>query len=160
MLANAEEGGTNAVQELYVVNNTFVNNLGRGNFVRAQAPSRATLVNNIFVGAGSVLIGAGLVKNDLLVAGFGGAPNIQQPLFRDGEIIEEGTMTAVDADLVDIRRYDYRLRPGSQAIGRGIDPGAASGVSLLPAFQYRDPTEAVPVNRTGPVDLGAYLHER
>jgi hypothetical protein len=160
MLANAEESGANTAQMLYVINNTFVNNLGRGSFVHAQAPSRATLINNIFVGAGSVLTGSGLVKNDLLAAGFGGSPTIQQPLFRGGEIVEEGTITAEDAGLADVRRYDYQLRSDSPAVGRGINPGTAAGVSLLPAFQYRHPNEAAFADKMEPLDLGAYLHER
>jgi hypothetical protein len=160
MIANGLEGATNALEELYVVNNTFVNDLGRGIFVRARAPSRAALVNNIFVGSGNVLVGAGRLENNLLAAGFAGAPIIEKPLFHDGEIVEDGTMTASNPGLLDVRNYDYRLRPDSPAIGRGIDPGEAAGVPLLPTLQYRHPAQSEPVNAKPPIDLGAYPHAR
>lgn len=160
ILAHGMEGAKNDVQELYVVNNTIVNDLGRGEFVRVRPPARAALVNNIFIGAGNVLVGSGRLKNNLLAAGFGGVPIVEHPLFREGEIVEEGTMTATDPALLDIRHFDYRLLPNSPAIGRGIDPGQADGASLLPSVQYRHPAQAEPADRRMPLDLGAYLHER
>ena len=52
-LSYAEEGAANPVQQLYVVNNTFVNDLGRGTFVSVSgSPADVRLVNNIFAGGG------------------------------------------------------------------------------------------------------------
>jgi hypothetical protein len=160
ILAHGQEGARNKVQELYVVNNTFVNDLGRGEFIRVRPPAKAAVVNNIFIGAGNVLVGSGRLKNNLLAAGFGGGPIVEHPLFRDGEIIEDGTMTATDPGLLDIRHFDYRLRPSSPAIGRGIDPGQAAGISLLPSVQYVHPAQAEPADRHAPIAMGAYLHGR
>jgi len=115
MLANALEGPINPIQQLYVVNNTFVNDLGRGDFIRARSPSTVRVFNNIFVGGGNVLVGSGLLRNNLLDAGLGGAPHVEQPLYRDGDIDENGTRSAVDAGLLDAYRYDYRLKLGSPA---------------------------------------------
>ena len=158
MLANALEGPTNARQQLFVVNNTFVNDLGRGNFVLIRPPSRVTMINNIFVGSGNVLIGLGHLKNNLLAAGVGGAPNIEQPLFFTADITEEGTRTAHDAGLFDVERFDYRLRPDSPAIGAGIDPGSVDGIPLRPAFAYAHPAQAKAVTAKKPIDIGAYQH--
>jgi hypothetical protein len=158
ILANALEGASNTIQELYVVNNTFVNDLGRGNFVFIRPPSRATLINNIFVGGGNVLIGLGRLKDNLLAAGVGGAPTVEQPLFLKADIIDVGTRTAHDAGLRDVKNFDYRLRPDSYAIGGGVDPGAIDGIGLLPAFAYAHPAQARPIKTPMPIDIGAYQH--
>lgn len=158
ILANALEGAVNPLQQLYVVNNTFVNDLGRGDFIRARAPNAVKVFNNIFVGAGNVLAGSGQLRNNLFVSGFGGAPHVEQPLYRDGDIDESGTRSAIDAGFLDVYRYDYRLKPGSPAIGGGIDPGAAGDISLVPALEYVHPTQSRPVKINGPIDIGAYQY--
>ncbi len=158
ILANALEGPKNAAQALYVVNNTFVNDLGRGDFIRARAPSTVRAINNIFIGAGNVLVGSGLLANNLLAAGVGGAPRIEHPLFRDGDLEERGTRTAEDAGLVDRRQYDYRLRPDSPAVGAGIDPGSAGAIRLTPTLEYVRPKGTEPVVIQGAIDIGAYQH--
>jgi hypothetical protein len=158
MLENALEGPINPIQQLYVVNNTFVNDLGRGDFIRIRAPTRAQVINNIFVGGGNVLVGAGLLKNNLLAAGPGGSPHVEQPLFRTGDIVESGTRYAVDAGLLDIRNYDYRLKAGSPAIGAGIDPGMVANFSLLPVTEYVHPVHWRPISVDGGIDIGAYQY--
>jgi hypothetical protein len=158
MLENALEGPTNPLQQLYVVNNSFVNDLGRGDFIRIRAPTTAHVINNIFIGGGNVLVGAGVLKNNLLAAGPGGSPHIEEPLFRTGELIESGTRFAVDAGLLDIRNYDYRLKAESPAIGAGIDPGMAGIFSLLPAAEYEHPVHWRPIAIDGPIDIGAYQY--
>jgi hypothetical protein len=158
ILADALEGPTNTIQQLYVVNNTFVNDLGRGDFIRVRPPAAVHVINNIFVGGGNVLVGGGEITHNLLAAGLGGSPTIEQPLFHDGSLEEASTRTAQDAGLLDIRNYDYRLRSDSPAIGKGIDPGAALGVRLLPDREYVHPTQTKPIAFSGPVDIGAYQH--
>jgi len=158
ILANALEGASNSVQELYVVNNTFVNDLGRGVFIRSRQPSTATIINNIFVGGGVILMGEGKLENNLLSAGPGGAPVVEQPIFGGGAIAESGTKTAQDPGLADIGNYDYRLRAGSPAIGRGIDPGSAGSVILMPMLEYVHPAGSKPITTQGPIDIGAYQY--
>ncbi len=159
LLANALEGPTNALQQLYVVNNTFVNDLGRGDFIRSRAPRAAQAINNIFIGGGNALAGSGVLRNNLFAAGLGGAPHVEQPLYRDGDIDESGTRTAVDAGLVDVYRYDYRLRPGSPAIGTGTDPSAGNNLPLRPTLEYVHPMHSRPLAAEGPIDIGAYQHD-
>ena len=160
ILANALEGAKNAIQELYVVNNTFVNDLGRGDFIRMRAPATARVIDNIFVGGGNVLVGSGLLRNNLFAAGVGGAPHVEQPLYREGAIDEQDTITTVDAGLLDPDHYDYRLKPGSPAIGAGVDPGSARTLSLSPVIEYVHPIGTRTVTVEGPIDLGAYQHAR
>ncbi|MDB5395897.1 MAG: hypothetical protein JWM91_3403 [Rhodospirillales bacterium] len=158
ILANAFEGAKNPIQELYVINNTFVNDLGRGDFIRVRTPTTAKVINNIFVGGGNVLVGPGQLRNNLFAAGSGGAPHVERPLFRAGAIDESGTRTAVDAGLLDPDHYDYRLKPTSPAIGGGSDPGFARTLSLAPVVEYLHPAGVKPVGITGPLDIGAYQH--
>jgi hypothetical protein len=56
---------------------------------------------------------------------------------------------------VDGTRFDYRLKSGSIAIGRGIDPGSAYGVALRPSAEYEHPLRIRPRTPSGPLDLGA-----
>ena len=156
MLENALEGPKNPIQQLWVVNNTFVNDLGRGDFIRIRAPTTAHLINNIFVGGGNVLVGAGLLENNLLAAGPGGSPHVEQPLFRTGDIMEAGTRFAVDPGFLDMRNYDYRLTATSPAIGGGVDPGAVNNFSLVPAAEYVHPLRWRPIAGKTPIDIGAY----
>jgi len=158
MLENALEGAKNPIQELYVVNNTFVNDLGRGDFIRIKDKTTARVINNIFVGGGNVLVGTGTLQNNLLAGGPGGSPHIEQPLFRTGDIAESGTRFAVDAGFLDSRNYDYRLKSSSPAIGGGIAPGAAGPISLAPAAEYVHPVHWQPIAAGGPIDIGAYQY--
>ena len=158
IVADAFEGAKNPLQELYVVNNTIVNDLGRGDFIRVRPPATAKVVNNIFVGGGNVFVGNGELRNNLLASGAGGAPHIELPLYRQGDMRESGTRTTVDAGLLDPERYDYRLKPSSPAIGGGTDAGFAHGLPLSPAAEYVHPTRIKEITIEGPIDIGAYQH--
>jgi Right handed beta helix region len=160
MLANAFEGATNPEQRLYVVNNTFVNNLGRGDFIRVAAPDDVRVVNNIFVGGGNVLAGSGVLRSNLLATGTGGAPHVEQPLYHDIPLDEADTRFAVDAGFIDAARQDYRLKPDSPAIGGGADPETAGTLSLAPAVEYVHPAHTNVVQPATPIDIGAYQHAR
>jgi hypothetical protein len=140
LVAYGAEGFSHPANDLYVVNNTMVNDrdAGRSRIRRLRAtlfvrvwgePARVTIVNNLFVGPGQVLHGAG----------------------------EVGLNLQSDAPgLVDRPNFDYRLAPGSPAIDVGIDPGAADGVSLVPVAHYvHRAGEELRATR-GRIDLGAY----
>jgi hypothetical protein len=158
MLANAFEGATNPEQKLYVVNNTFVNDLGRGDFIRVAAPKDIQVVNNIFVGGGNVLAGSGALRSNLLADGVGGAPHVEQPLYRDIPLTEIDTRFALDPGFVDPGRQDYRLKPDSPAIGGGTEPQPAGQLSLVPAVEYVHPAHTGVVQPPTPIDIGAYQH--
>src|SRR5271166_5664032 len=132
IISYAEERASNPVQELYVVNNTIVNDYGNGTFVRVSgSPSSSRLVNNLFIGPGTLLRGQGTQTTNL-------ATRNAHQIGRAG--------------------YDYHLSAGSPAINAGTPPGAAAGYDLTPRFEYVHPmlkakTRAV-VGLT--IDIGAY----
>ena len=110
----AEEGAKNAVQELYVVNNTYINERApSGSFLRvAGSPAAVRVINNLITGSKTGLTGPGETTNNLVT---------NQP------------------DFIDAAHYDYRLTSQSPALHAGIDPGKAGDFNLAPTFYYHHP---------------------
>ena len=124
------EGLRHPLNELYFVNNTVVNDLpggGRFLFVRAGAEP-ARVVNNVFSGRGDVLSGPGELRNNVVTA---------------------------RTDFVDPADFDYRLKAGAAAIGRGVDPGSAQGFELRPTAEYAHKAGKRPRDTSGKLDAGA-----
>lgn len=127
------EGLSNAGKDLYVVNNTFVNDRGGGGtFVNVRAGGAAKVWNNIFAGPGTAVAGTA----DTAANWMGGA--------------------GADPGFVARAAFDYRLAAGSPAIDKGRDPGSAGGFSLAPQFQYVPDAQGMPRAAQGAPDLGAY----
>jgi hypothetical protein len=125
------EGLQHPVNELYFVNNTVVNDRpagGRFLFIRVGADV-ARIVNNVFSGRGDVLSGPGELRNNAAVA---------KSIFVDPTV------------------FDYRLKDGEVAFGRGIDPGRAHGFELRPAAEYAHKAGKRPRSNMGKLDLGAF----
>lgn len=132
VIAYGLEGVTNPSGQLYVVNNTFANDLGRGTFV--LAPSSLTtpmlLQNNIFAGGGTLTSqpNAALTSNCVTNApGFTNAAG-----------------------------FDYRLAAGSPCLNAGTAPGTGTGYALTPLYQYVHPTSGAPRVNSGAINAGAY----
>lgn len=70
----AAEGAKNTVQELYVVNNTYINErAASGSFLRvAGTPPVVRVINNIVIGTKTVLTGPGESTNNLVFEVHGG----------------------------------------------------------------------------------------
>jgi hypothetical protein len=128
MLSFGAEGATNAKQELYVVNNTFLNDAANGTFigVGAGVTTAALVQNNVFAGAGTVTSQAAAT---LRTNYQGVAPGF-------------------------IDRASYNLVPLATSLLRhaGSDPGAA----LTPTFEYRHVADGVARTASGQLDIGAY----
>lgn len=123
--------------DLFVVNNTIVNDESVGTFVNVAAgvTTPAVLRNNIFAGPGTVTNQASAVL--------------------------QSNRTAADGDPKFANRaaYDYHLLAGSPAIDAGSAPGSAFGFSLVPVLQYVHPTQSVTRTVLGAaIDVGAYEH--
>jgi hypothetical protein len=130
VLIFAEEGATNPTQALYVVNNTFVNDLGRGTFVSVHGqPTAVQVLNNIFAGRGTVLQGPGTQTSNLI---------------------------ATDPKFVDRAGGDYHLASGSPAIDAGTDPGEGHGFALTPRFEANGQLGRKARPMHDKIDIGAY----
>jgi Big-like domain-containing protein len=121
--------------ELFVVNNTVVNDESAGTFISVggAVTTPVTLRNNIFAGPGTIT--------------------------NQATAVLEANTTAADGDPKFMNRaaYDYRLLAGSPAIDHGVAPGSGSGFSLTPTLQYVHPTATVArVSRGSGIDRGAY----
>ena len=134
MLDYGSEGPSNAGNDLYVVNNTFVNERTAGaTFVSVSTTVSVAAVvkNNIFVGTGTPVSQASAEQAGNFALG--------NPL------------------LVDSSQFDFHLASGSPCIDQGVAPGnAASGFSLVPHAQYVHPATFEGRQATGTIDIGAY----
>lgn len=104
--------------ELYMVNNTLVDNRPRGGvFLRVKAGDvTVKAINNILVGQGDLeSSGPGEYRNNFTV---------------DWDEFEFAA------------REDYRLSPSSKLLGRAVEPGMAKGQPLAPASEYTHPRSA------------------
>ena len=134
ILTYLEEGvnAGNPGMDVYVVNNSFVNNKSSGTFVFLGTADTvpAVIKNNIFNGAGTLTNQSGAV----LANNFSG-----DPLF------------------VNAANFDYHLQASSPAIDAGANPGSANGFSLTPIYEYVHPACGEGRNIAGAaIDIGAY----
>jgi hypothetical protein len=124
------EGLSNAGKDLYVVNNTLVNDRpGNGIFVNVRSGGAAKVWNNLFVGSGTAVSGTADTA-----ANWSGA----------------------DPGFLDKAAGDYRLSATSVALDKGRDAGTEGGFALMPAFQYAPNASSMPRPERAGFDLGAY----
>jgi hypothetical protein len=131
MLAYGEEGALNPDSHLYAVNDTFVNDLGRGAAILLGTGVRAPVValNDISTGSPVFVAQRGAhLRHDCLTS---------HPRF------------------LDAAAYDYRLRASSPCRRVGRRPGSAQGFSLTPHFQYSGVASRVPRSDGGTI-AGAF----
>jgi hypothetical protein len=123
------EGYKPSRNELYLVNNTIVDDRPNNGNILAIKPGAQKLValNNILVSRNKI------------------NPNM------DGQI---GNNPNADWDQFALpQRFDYRLKQGSSLFGKYLQPAAANGVSLVPQREYLHPAGSralsVPVRNPG-----------
>ena len=133
LLDYGSEGATNPGSDLYVVNNTFVNQrTAGGTFVSIAGgvSTPAVVKNNVFYGPGTAVSQTSAV----LAHNFTGNPQF-----------------------VNLASFDYHLSSGSPCINAAANPGSSPrGFSLVPAFEYVHPTSAAPRATVGALDIGAF----
>jgi hypothetical protein len=133
MVAYGEEGASNIGSDLYVVNNTFLNDMGSGGtflFVSSKVPTPAFVQNNIFGGVGTFSTQS---------------TTIDKTNYRS-------------ASPAFVNRATYDLHPTSALmIDAGSAPGvSATGVSLKPVAQYKAVANGEARPTVGTIDIGAY----
>jgi len=123
------EGLSNPNPELYMVNNTLVNDHPTGTFVFIREGATAKLINNLFVGKGTAVRGRA----------------------------EQITNLQTDEPcLADRAAFDYRLAVSSPAINAGSNPGLAHDFELKPLYEYLHPVNRQQRPAHGAIDIGAY----
>jgi len=133
LVAYGEEGVKYPESELYVINNTLINNRRAGYFLNVRkVPDDFKMVvrNNIFTGKGPACT------------------------FKRAKM--EGNHIGAAAGFVDPSKGDFRLKPGSPCINKGVDCGKAGEVSLAPEFHYVHPHSKQPRPKDDRIDIGAY----
>jgi hypothetical protein len=134
LLSYLEEGrhAQNPGSDLYIINNTFVNQRSAGRFINvgSQGLVPAIVTNNILFGPGTLTNQAIAVLSNNLT---------EDPL------------------LADLAGFDYSLTPHSPAINAGVDPGLSLDRHLLtPLFQYAHPACAEERATVQKIDIGAF----
>jgi hypothetical protein len=117
------EGLSNAApHEIYLINNTLVNERFAGSFLQAAAGATyLKAYNNIFAGPGTVI-------------SYGGAASAVD------SITNKVASDISQAGFIDPATYNYHLSSGSVAVNSGTNPGIANnGENLLPVFEYQHP---------------------
>lgn len=134
LVSYQEEGAAagNPGHQLFIINNTMVNDFGRGTFVVVDGSVAVPTIikDNIFQGTASVTT----QSNAVLANNFSGNAKLSNPA-----------------------AYDYHLLTGSPAIDTGANPGQGAGMPLTPVFQYIHPSCAEGRTTAGSaIDIGAY----
>jgi uncharacterized protein (TIGR03437 family) len=124
----------NPSEELYVVNNTFVNRHPSGGFILIDRTVAipAVIRNNIFYGSGRL---------------------INQP----AAILSENFVG--NPGFVNLADYNFMPGPDSPALNNGSDPGKVGSFSLMPEAQYRHPACLETRLVSGALDVGAFERE-
>jgi hypothetical protein len=134
LLAYGEEGASNPAQDLYVVNNTFLNDdSSRGTFVLVGSgvTKPVLLQNNIFGGTGTLSTQAGA--------------------------IDKTNYRSIAPGFVNRATYDLRPTANALVINAGSVVGAsAAGVPLKPGAVYKHVASGATRPVLGALDIGAY----
>jgi hypothetical protein len=134
MVSYGEEGTSGYATDLYVVNNTFINDdASRGYFVTVRnAATAAKLINNIFSGYGTVTT--------------------------QTNAIQTSNYQALSVGFVNRAAYDLRPTANALILNVGSLPGVTSkGVSLSATADYRHVAKGATRTMLGTkIDLGAY----
>jgi hypothetical protein len=134
MLSYGEEGASNPGHDLYVVNNTFLNdNSSSGTFVKigSAVTKKVLLQNNIFGGTGTLTNQVGAV--------------------------EKTNYRALAPGFVNRAAWDLRPTASGLVANAGSTPGTStSGVSLKPGAVYKHVASGSTRTTVKTIDIGAY----
>ncbi len=131
---------TNPIQEIYIVNNTIVNedstpSYRHALFITDNGLTAARFVNNLVVG----------IPQSQLFTGTGAA-----------KVQASNNVVTDTPGFYDEANRIYLLTANSPAVNAGIDPGTARGFSLAPQYEFALPHDGIPRPVSGALDAGAY----
>lgn len=134
MVAYGAEGASNPSKNLYVVNNTFLN----------DDPVRGT-----FVLVGSTVTAPVLLQNNIF-SGIGGVTN-------QVAAVQKTNYRSVAPGFVNRATYDLRPTANALVIDAGTAPGVSvTGFALTPSYGYKHVSAMIGRPVSGALDIGAY----
>lgn len=136
MIGYGLEGLSNpAPQNIYLSNNTIVNDRSGGSFVNIQSGTQLLkMVNNIFAGPGTLISGTASLDT---------ASNYV-------------TSSVSSVGFVNPSNYDYQLLSAAKVIGKGSTTSPAGSYSLVPVSEYVHKSSSRNRMMDGVIDIGAY----
>jgi len=138
MLGYGLEGLINTVpHQLYIINNTFVNERGKmGIFINTNsATALLKAYNNLFTGQPYTFLSGSAIVIDTLA-------NLMLP-------------EPAKAGFINLSGYNYDLVSNSPCINKGTYPGSAADFSLVPKYQYINPMKFKNRYVDATIDIGA-----
>jgi len=138
IVSYAAESGGNGTLDLYVINNTIVNEQSNGTFINARAGTTAKVLNNIFYGPGTPMSGTVFVA----------LGNYQDASRSASRFLSPGAPN-----------YDYHLTANTplSIVGAGVAAGTSvTGFLLSPTMEYVYNEQNAPRSSVGVLDLGAF----
>jgi hypothetical protein len=137
IVAYAAENANAGVLELYVVNNTIVNDRPNGGiFLQMRLGTNAKVVNNILYGPGTTWSTSDVTitsSNNYRELSYNNSPSFANP-----------------------QMYDYHISSNSPCADSGMLPGIANGFDLTPSRQYVYDAKSEARHLTGNIDIGAF----
>lgn len=134
IMAYGMEGASNAGKRAYIINNTFVNDLGRGTFINLGSGTSAVVQNNIFGGVGTAVGGAGAAASKI-----------------------SNNYAKAQPEWVSRANFDFRPTATAPFINKGVSPGLSpTGVSLKPTLHYVHVAKSAARPVVGALDIGAF----
>lgn len=130
------EGLSNPVpHEVFLINNTIVNDRSAGSFLHlANGTARCFVRNTIFAGIGTLIVGA--------------ASTIDTSHNWNGSVAAAGFISPSN--------YNYGLLATSPAINRGTDVGIVDNIPLTPSREYKHPKSFIEKKFQDSIDCGAH----
>jgi len=137
IIAYAAESAGNGILDLYVVNNTIVNDKSSGTFIQSRDGSTVRVVNNILYGPGTPWSG-GIVTalNNYIEPDYSNTAKFANPASFDYHLTSSSPLTVLNA---------------------GVPPGPSlTGYDLTPTSQYVFDLQSSPRSLLGGLDMGAF----
>ena len=139
MVSYAAETPSNAVQELYIINNTFVSEV-TGSPVAVNLDDHGLSVAKM--------------TNNLVV----GIPERQVVGVSPAKMLIRNNVVTAEPAFYDRAHREYHLTANSPAVRAGTDPDSVHSISLVPAYEFTYPASAVPRPHAGVLDVGGYQY--
>ncbi len=137
VISYAAENAYAGILELYVVNNTIVNDRPKGGtFLQMRAGTKVKIINNILYGPGAAWSKSGIritASNNYHEVSHNNSARFANP-----------------------RTYNYHISNSSPCTNAGASPGAVNGFDLTPTQQYVYDAQTEKRCLLGNIDIGAF----